>query len=468
MSELLASWFGRISTSTDELVTTEMPSRGDSPSPSGGRSGRNSGRRRLSSGANGGRKLGQMVFTSEDSTDPLSVAAESEVEKMLYVASGYEDFETVKRLLETKKGDLDWQNPNDLGKTALHKAAEVGCVTIIALLVAEGAEVGLRDAKNRTPLHLALENKHSDATSLLLETTCDALRKRTHACLNMEERVLELESQDQGAKGELDVLRDRVSELHANLQASEQAQRKLERDLKASSSDRGERIVQLETELEAERREHSRALKQAERRHRELTQRNEELVEGNQRLNKMLLDLEERLKAAQVREVQLRATMNQDRHDHHGNINSPSSSGPDTPPYHVDPTRRRQGRSKSISHVAHHRQMAMLGNGTSGAGGSGSGPDSGRSSDGCAGSPRQAGSAGSPRGSPRGPNIDEVCSGLTKYLVLLPVCHPSSRAVVFLTHTFCLLLLFLLLLLSLSLSAYSYRCLATPSSVMLC
>lgn len=53
--------------------------------------------------------------------------------------------------------------------TALHAAAARGSESLLALLLANGADVGVMDAAGRRPLHYALLHGHGQAAKLLLQ-----------------------------------------------------------------------------------------------------------------------------------------------------------------------------------------------------------------------------------------------------------------------------------------------------------
>jgi ankyrin repeat protein len=83
----------------------------------------------------------------------------------------------------------------DLGRTALHEAAENGDVIVASHLLDGGADVNARSAEGRTPLHDAIEFGHADVVNLLLERGAE-VDICAAAILGRTERVLELLSSD--------------------------------------------------------------------------------------------------------------------------------------------------------------------------------------------------------------------------------------------------------------------------------
>jgi ankyrin repeat protein len=55
------------------------------------------------------------------------------------------------------------------GDTDLHLAADGGRIEVVALLVAQGADVNAKNHHGQTPLDLAAENGHEDIVQLLKE-----------------------------------------------------------------------------------------------------------------------------------------------------------------------------------------------------------------------------------------------------------------------------------------------------------
>lgn len=51
--------------------------------------------------------------------------------------------------------------------TALHKAAELGKVDVVRYLIDQGAEVGMKDATNRSVMDWAVMNHHQEVVELL-------------------------------------------------------------------------------------------------------------------------------------------------------------------------------------------------------------------------------------------------------------------------------------------------------------
>jgi ankyrin repeat protein len=62
----------------------------------------------------------------------------------------------------------------DAGETPLHVAAEFGRLDVVRLLLAKGADVNAKGANSQTPLYLACEKHHHDVVKLLLGKGADA------------------------------------------------------------------------------------------------------------------------------------------------------------------------------------------------------------------------------------------------------------------------------------------------------
>jgi ankyrin repeat protein len=60
---------------------------------------------------------------------------------------------------------IDWANHS--GFTPLHHAAEAGSEEAALLLIAKGANVGLKTAHRKTPGEIAMANGHSELASIL-------------------------------------------------------------------------------------------------------------------------------------------------------------------------------------------------------------------------------------------------------------------------------------------------------------
>lgn len=72
------------------------------------------------------------------------------------------NFENVAQLLVSRQADLNLREAQ--GKTPLHVAAYFGHVTLVKLLTGQGAEVDAQQRNLRTPLHLAVEQSESHPT----------------------------------------------------------------------------------------------------------------------------------------------------------------------------------------------------------------------------------------------------------------------------------------------------------------
>jgi len=75
---------------------------------------------------------------------------------------------------------LDLNARNSRGRTLLHQHA-VGRRTLLAELLAAGADANVRDGAGNNPLHVAVQGKDNGTTRLLLEAGADAnARDRNH------------------------------------------------------------------------------------------------------------------------------------------------------------------------------------------------------------------------------------------------------------------------------------------------
>ena len=170
---------------------------------------------------------------------PMGGTAE---ELALFEATSRNDFEAVQDLLESFSGDLDWQNVADKGRTVLHKAAEVGSVTIVAMLLRQEAEVGLKDNEGKTPLHLAIENGNVEGerntTALLVEAVSDQLRKRTHARFTLEDEMAVLVQDYDAVSEELIASKKEASKYKADLQEAAMLSKRFADELKLPSAER--------------------------------------------------------------------------------------------------------------------------------------------------------------------------------------------------------------------------------------
>lgn len=84
----------------------------------------------------------------------------NKTEQKLYRASKVGDIDTVIRLLNTKRLNIDWQNDSEKKMTALHVTAQKGHLEILKELLRCGANPNLKDTFFQTPLHYAAHHGH--------------------------------------------------------------------------------------------------------------------------------------------------------------------------------------------------------------------------------------------------------------------------------------------------------------------
>ena len=77
------------------------------------------------------------------------------------------EMDVLKVILGHPDCQVDLQS--ETGLTALHIAAKDGDPDIMGELVASGADVGIRDEDDETPLHKAVAQGHAECVKLLLE-----------------------------------------------------------------------------------------------------------------------------------------------------------------------------------------------------------------------------------------------------------------------------------------------------------
>ena len=89
----------------------------------------------------------------------------------IHDAAADENIEAVKQHLAA---GTDVNAKDDEGYTPLHSAAEYGCKEVVALLIAEGADVNAKGGRfGNTPLHLALNEGHGEIAELLITKGAD-------------------------------------------------------------------------------------------------------------------------------------------------------------------------------------------------------------------------------------------------------------------------------------------------------
>jgi len=63
---------------------------------------------------------------------------------------------------------------NNMGRTALHLAAQAGRADNVAVLIEHGAQLDAKEkGAGRTPMHYAAENAHTDVVRLLIDKGAD-------------------------------------------------------------------------------------------------------------------------------------------------------------------------------------------------------------------------------------------------------------------------------------------------------
>jgi len=102
-------------------------------------------------------------------------AEEGDAEEVpnLHSAASEGDAAKLKELLEA--GDVDVDEQDDEGRTALHFAAGYGELECATLLIGRGAKVDLLDNNKNTALHYAAGYGQADSVKLLLDR-CGAAR----------------------------------------------------------------------------------------------------------------------------------------------------------------------------------------------------------------------------------------------------------------------------------------------------
>ena len=71
------------------------------------------------------------------------------------------------------KVDINLNETDESGRTALHAAAESGDAEIAAILLIRGAQIDPKDDLGRTPLFLAVDNSHSEVVEVLSDSGAD-------------------------------------------------------------------------------------------------------------------------------------------------------------------------------------------------------------------------------------------------------------------------------------------------------
>ena len=71
--------------------------------------------------------------------------------------------------------DIAWRHPNNEQFTALHIAADTGNVGALSLLARRGADIGSRDARGRTPLHVSVGSLACTRELVLLGSALDTV-----------------------------------------------------------------------------------------------------------------------------------------------------------------------------------------------------------------------------------------------------------------------------------------------------
>eukprot|EP00002_Diphylleia_rotans_P035635 TRINITY_DN7795_c0_g1_i1.p1 TRINITY_DN7795_c0_g1~~TRINITY_DN7795_c0_g1_i1.p1 ORF type:complete len:629 (-),score=114.18 TRINITY_DN7795_c0_g1_i1:251-2137(-) len=99
-------------------------------------------------------------------------------EEELYQLVLDNDRSGVVSIIERADINIDWRNPEDNMKTALHAAVDCSNSVLVALLVGKGAQVCVRDADDVTPLQSAISQGKQECVDILLEKVILCLEKK--------------------------------------------------------------------------------------------------------------------------------------------------------------------------------------------------------------------------------------------------------------------------------------------------
>lgn len=110
-------------------------------------------------------QLSQQIASQENNltkemTPFLSDIYQNYLNLLFYSAAENTSLNFLSRAL-LRGANVDWRNPDDNGKTALHKSVESGSLPCCEYLLLNGAKVNLQDDQGRSPLHLAVERSNT-------------------------------------------------------------------------------------------------------------------------------------------------------------------------------------------------------------------------------------------------------------------------------------------------------------------
>lgn len=103
-------------------------------------------------------------------------AAQSQAEMVKFLASKGANLNDHGKINQWERKIIQEPRPKDMNKggfTALHYAAREGCVKCVEYLLAAGADPDTEDPDRETPLLLALQNMHFDASAVLIKGGAD-------------------------------------------------------------------------------------------------------------------------------------------------------------------------------------------------------------------------------------------------------------------------------------------------------
>ncbi len=143
-----------------------------------------------------------MRAVMEDSFDSLKMlitlganinAQNNFYQTALQLASGYNKRESVKILAVAQNVDLN--NQDVRGETALHNAVARDHIDIVKILVDAGADLNIQDEDGNTPLHIAIKYYYTEIVKILVDAGADI-----NAQNNVKETPLQLAKRSKNKK----------------------------------------------------------------------------------------------------------------------------------------------------------------------------------------------------------------------------------------------------------------------------